>query len=105
MPVNSGAPINTPGDEDQLWIDPVSQLEVYWNGPAGIMHCTSDGTNCTAPPTVVTIPGCGYAAEVSMPDDGKTMYFACADLATFMVRIMYSTKQPDGSWGFATPVD
>mgnify|MGYP003444688719 FL=1 len=40
-----------------------------------------------------------------MPDDGQTLYFGCADLTTGMVRIMYSIKQANGSWGMATPVD
>jgi hypothetical protein len=78
---------------------------VFWNGPNGLMHCTSNGSTCAAAPVVVTIPGCGFAAEASMPDDGQTLYFACGDLATARVRIMYSRKQLDGSWGTATPID
>lgn len=103
-PVNMGAPFNSAGDEDQLWISPVGP-DVYWNGPQGLMHCLSNGTTCPAAPEVVVIPGCDYAAEASMPDDGQTLYFACADLTTGMVRIMYSLKQANGSWGMATPVD
>lgn len=103
-PVNMGAPFDSVGDEDQLWISPVGQ-DVYWNGPQGLMYCLSNGTTCSAAPEVVVIPGCDFAAEASMPDDGQTLYFACADLTTGMVRIMYSSKQTDGSWGMATPVD
>ncbi len=103
-PVNFSS-VNTPADEDQMWISPVG-LDVYWNDSSqGIMHCTWGGSNCAAPPTVVTITGCAIAAEVSMPDDGQTMYFACGDPTTGRVKIMYSTKQPDSSWGVATPVD
>ena len=46
-----------------------------------------------------------YAADASMPDDGKTIFFACADATTYVVKIMYSLKQADGTWGTATPVD
>jgi hypothetical protein len=104
-PVNMGAPFNSADDDDQLWIFPPVGPDVYWNGPQGLMHCLSDGTTCSPAPEVVVIPGCVYAAEASMPDDGQTLYFACADLPTGMVRIMYSIKQADGSWGMATPVD
>lgn len=103
-PVDMGAPVDTGGDEDQVWISPVS-ADVYWRGPAGLMHCLSNGSNCAGTPTVVNIPGCAYAAEASMPDDGQTLYFACGDPATGMVRIMRAAKQADGSWGTATPVD
>lgn len=104
-PVNSGSPVNTPEDEDQLWVSPVGTADVYWNGSQGLMHCLSNGTNCSGTPDVVTIPGCAFAAEASMPDGGQTLYFGCFDLATGILRIMYSTKQPGGSWGSATPVD
>jgi len=104
-PINSGSPVNTSGDEDQIWISPTASNDVYWRGPSGLMHCISNGSNCNAAPTVVTIPGCAYAAEASLPDDGKTMYFACGDLTTGRVKIMYSVKQMDGSWGTAIPVD
>lgn len=103
-PVNLPAPFNSTGHDDQLWIAPAG-LDVFWNGPNGLMHCTSNGSTCAAAPTVVSIPGCGYAAEASMPDDGQTLYFACGHLATGRVRIMYSRKQNNGSWGTATPVD
>jgi hypothetical protein len=102
-PVNMGAPINTAGDEDQFWFAPAS-LDLYWNGPQGIMHCVSNGSNCSGTPDVVTIPGCSIAAEVSITDDGQRMYFACADPALGRIKIMYSTTQ-NGSWGAATPVD
>jgi hypothetical protein len=102
--VNLGAPINTAGNEDQIWISPVS-TDVFWNGPQGIMHCQSNGSTCAHTPTVVVIPGCDFAAEPSLPDDGQTLYFACGNLTTGMIRIMYSVKQTNGSWGPATPVD
>ena len=103
-PVSSVSPVNTAGDEDQLWVSPVGQ-DVYWNGSQGLMHCLSNGTNCTGTPDLVQIQGCTIAAEASMPDDGKTLYFGCFDLATGILKIMYATKQLDGSWGSATPVD
>jgi hypothetical protein len=103
-PVNLGAPFNTAGDEDQFWFAPGS-LDLYWNGPGGIMHCVSNGATCSAPPVVVTITGCSIAAEVSVTDDGQLMVFACGDPATGRVKIMYSNKQANGSWGSAIPVD
>lgn len=102
-PVNLGTPFNTAGDEDQFWLSP-GALDVYWNGPAGLMHCVSNGTTCAAAPSVVQIPGCSIAAEVSITDDGLLMYFACGDPATGRVRIMYARRQ-GGGWGAATPVD
>ncbi len=103
-PVSMGSPVNTNGDEDQPWISPVG-ADVYWNGPQGLMHCLSNGSNCAGTPTVVTIAGCSYVAEVSIPDDGNSMYFACGNTTTFRVKIMYSVKQADGSWGPAIAVD
>ena len=103
-PTNLGAPINTSGDEDQFWMS-ANGRDIYWNGPQGIMHCSGNGSNCTGAPEVVHIPGCTYPAEVSLPDDGKTMYFACVSADVSSITIMYTTKQSDGSWGQATPVD
>lgn len=101
-PVNLGSPFNTSGDEDQFWFAP-GTLDLYWNGPAGLMHCVSNGTTCAAAPTVVRIPGCSIAAEASITDDGQLLYFACGNAATGRVTIMYARRQ--GSWGAATPVD
>lgn len=103
-PVNVGTPFNSSGDEDQPWLSPVSN-DVYWNGPSGLMHCVSNGSTCTGAPEVVAIPGCDFAAEVSMPDDRQTMFFACGTVSTGRVKIMYSQRQPNGSWGTAIPVD
>ncbi len=104
-PINMGSPFNSAGDEDQIWISPIGATpDIYWNAPDGLKRCTWTGSGCAAP-VAVTIPGCAYAAEVSMTDDGQYLYFGCGDPATGMVRIMYSVKQPDGSWGQAIPVD
>lgn len=103
-PVNLSSTFNSAGDEDQMWISPITN-EVYWNTPSGIKTCVSNGSTCVAAPELVSIPGCSIAAEVSMPDDGQTMYFGCGDPATGRVSIMYSEKQPNGTWGTAKPVD
>ena len=106
-PVNMGLPFNTAGEEDQIWIDPVvtATPEIYWNTSEGLKRCTWNGSTCAAAPELVTIPGCSYAAEASITDDGQYLYFGCGDLTTGRVKIMYSIKQPGGSWGQATPVD
>lgn len=98
--------MNSAGDEDQPWMRP-GTYEVYWNSPQGLKTCVYDpgANNCTAAPTVITIPGCSFVAEASMPDDGQTLYYGCGNLTTGRVSIMYSVKQSDGSWGQATPVD
>lgn len=104
-PVNMG-PINTTEEEDQIWIAPMGATpEIYWNASDGMKRCTWNGSACAAAPEAVTIPGCAYAAEASITDDGQELYFGCGNLTTGMVTIMYSVKQPDGSWGPATPVD
>ena len=105
-PVNLGAPINTVDDEDQPWLSPVSN-DVYWNGPQGIMHCVSNGSTCATTPDLVVLPGCSYPAEASMPDDGTRLYYACGSrtATSVQLRIVYSVRQGDGSWGVATPVD
>jgi hypothetical protein len=102
-PVNVGAPINTTGDEDQFWFAP-GTLDLYWNSASGLMHCISNGTACAAAPSIVTIAGCSIAAEASMTDDGQLLYFACGNLTTGRVSIMYARRQGAG-WGAATPVD
>jgi hypothetical protein len=105
-PVPTVAPFSSSGDDDQFWTSPSGVgLDIYWNGPSGLMHCLSNGSTCAATPTVVTIPGCAYVAEASMPDDGQRLYFGCGNFTTGRVSIMYSVKQPNGSWGTATPVD
>ena len=103
-PVNLGPPVNTAGGEDQLWYSPTGN-DLFWNGPTGLMHCLSNGFTCAGAPQPVAIPGCAVAAEASMPDDGSRLYFACIDRGTGRARIMHSAKQPNGSWGTATPVD
>ncbi len=103
-PVRMDAPFNSNGDDDQLWIHP-NGADVYWNGPQGLMHCLSDGTTCANAPAVVTIAGCDYPAEASMPDDGQRLYFACGSFSTGRVRIMYAERQAGGGWGPAIPVD
>jgi hypothetical protein len=102
--VDIPAPINSAGDEDQFWRSG-NGTDAYWNGPSGITHCTISGLTCTSTPDVVVLPGCAYSAEASLPDDGNTIYFACVDQAITKIAIMYSVKQPNGSWGPATPVD
>ena len=102
-PVNLGTPFNTAGEEDQFYFAP-GTLDLYWNGPTGLMHCVSNGSTCSASPETVTIPGCSIAAEASITDDGQTMYFGCGDPVTGRVRIMYARRQGSG-WGAATPVD
>lgn len=105
-PVNMGSPFNTAGEEDQIWITPTgSTIEIYWNTSDGLKRCTWNGSTCIAAPELVTIPGCSYAAEASITDDGQYLYFGCGDLTTGRVKIMYSVKQGDGSWGQAVPVD
>ena len=108
-PVNMGAPFSEAGDDDQIWIDPAvtATPEIYWNASDGLKRCiwNESTSTCAAPPEIVTIPGCVYAAEASITDDGQYLYFGCGDPATGRVKIMYSVKQLDGSWGTATPVD
>jgi hypothetical protein len=105
-PINMGPTFNSAGEEDQIWISPIgASPDIYWNADDGIKGCTWNGSTCAAAPVSVTIPGCAYAAEVSMTDDGQYLYFACGDLTTGMVRIMYSVKQQNGNWGQAIPVD
>jgi hypothetical protein len=105
-PLNMGAPFNSAGEEDQIWIGPVGVTPgIFWSSSDGMKYCVWIGSTCSAPPEILTIPGCAYAAEVSVTDDGQSMYFGCGDLTTGRVSIMYSVKQQDGSWGAAIPVD
>lgn len=105
-PVNLGIVFNSSGDEDQPWIpNGGASTDVYWNSPVGLKHCVSNGSGCTGTPDIMTFSGCDAAAEISMPDDGQTAYFGCGSFSTGRVKIMYSRKQSDGSWGPATPVD
>lgn len=104
-----GYATNTAADQDQVWVSPVSN-DVYWNDSSqGLMHCVSNGTYCptsgVGAPAVITFSGCSFAAEASMTDDGKYVYFGCGNLTTGYVTIMYAVKQANGSWGPATPVD
>jgi hypothetical protein len=69
------------------------------------MHCVSNGSTCSGTPEVVTIHGCTIAGEVSVTDDGLQMVFACRVPETGRIKIMYSIKQEDGTWGVAAFVD
>ena len=103
-PANLGAPVNTAGDEDRFWFSSGGP-DLYWNGPAGIMHCFSTGSTCSGTPDAVTIPGCTSPSAVSITDDGQSMYFACRVPETGRMKIMFSVKQDSGSWGVAHLVD
>jgi len=103
-PANVGAPVNTAGDEGWFWLSPRGP-DLYWNGPAGIMHCFSTGSTCPGTPDAVTIPGCTLPSAVSITDDGQSMYFACRVPETGRMKIMFSVKQDSGSWGVAHLVD
>jgi hypothetical protein len=104
--VNIGAGFNSNGDDDQFWMpNGGATTDVYWNSPTGMKHCISNGTGCTAPVATLTFSGCDYAAEASMPDDGQTIYFGCGSNSTGRVKIMYSQKQSNGTWGPAVPID
>ncbi len=103
-PVNAGAPFSSGSDDDQFYFSPTT-LDIYWNGPMGLMHCVSSGSGCGTPTKIITFAGCDYAAEASLPDDQSRLYFGCGSFATGRVTIMYSEKQAGGAWGPAIPVD
>ncbi len=102
-PVNA-AGFNTAGFEDQFFLAP-NNMDIYWTGPLGTMHCVSNGSGCASQAELIAISGCPYVAEISMPEDGQTMYFGCGNPTTGRVHIMYSRKKPNGTWGPAIPVD
>lgn len=103
-PTQLGSSINTSDDEDQIWFSPTGTLAI-WNGPTGLLQGVPNGSGGFNNVTNLVIPGCFFTAEVSMPDDGQSIYFGCVDQNIEFIQIMYSIKQPDGSWGPATPVD
>lgn len=102
-PVNAVG-FNTSGFEDQFFLAP-NNLDIYWTGPVGTMHCVSNGSGCAAAADLIAISGCPYVAEVSMPNDMQTMYFGCGNPTTGRVQIMYSRKNSNGTWGPAVLVD
>ena len=103
-PINLGSQFNTVDEDDQFWVSPVDGRMV-WNSAGSIKQGFSDGHGGLTNSSTWSFAGCDYAAEVSMPDDGQSVYFGCANLTTFRVQIMYAIKQSDGSWGPAIPVD
>lgn len=100
-PVNLGPEINTAEDEDQIWVSPVG-TDVYFNRD-GLYHTTWT-ENGFPPPRKIDL-GYPFAAEVSITDDGKEMFYAVGDPGTERIIIMSSQRQPDGSWSKGVPVD
>lgn len=101
--VNVGAPINTAGDEDQIWVG--EDGTVFLNREDGIYEARWDGETFTKPTRVKIDAPASHLAEVSITDNGQTMYFAGADPAKQQIKIYSAPKRADGSWGPAKAID
>lgn len=101
--VNVGAPLNTDGDEDQIWIG--EDGTTFFNREDGVYESHWDGQKFSLPTKVkIDAPGL-HLAEVSIADGGKTMYFAGADATKQQIKIYSAPRRADGSWGPAVPID
>lgn len=101
--VNVGAPINTAGDEDQIWVG--EDGTTFFNRENGIYQSYWDGEKFSLPKQVRIDAPVTHLAEVSIADNGTTMYFTGADPAKQEIKIYSAAKRADGSWGPAKPVD
>lgn len=103
-PENLGSLINTPDDEDQLWVDDVGQT-LYFNRGLTIYRARRQGDAWSAPVPVEFAGGTVYAAEASLTADGQRMMLAVPDVEAERLWIMESTLQPDGRWSPPQPID
>jgi hypothetical protein len=102
--VNLGAVINTPSDEDNIWVNPNGNGDIYFDHGAGIMHTQWKDGKFTRPEPI-TISGEDVISHISFTDNGKEVFFTSADFVKHRLVIKHMTKQADGSWSEATPVD
>ena len=104
IPFNAGPSINTVGNEDQVWVSPISNT-VYLNTSAALERCTWDQALGCINYTAVTFANYPYIGGASVTDDGNTMVFASVDPVTFMISIMIASKGTDGNWTNPRPID
>lgn len=97
--------LSGPGEQDQIFL--TSRGEIFWNDENhGLRRCVSNGSGCAGAPEPVVIPGCPYAAEASLPEDGSVIYFACGNHPSpGSVTLMYAKRLGENSWGQAIPLD
>lgn len=98
-PVNAGPVINTAGNEDQWWAKEDGS-EFFFTRDGNIYRTTEQDGVFTPP--VLTFKD---AAEASLPDNGKEMYFIMGDPVKQLDYIMVSKRKSDGSWTTPVPVD
>lgn len=93
--------INTEKNEDQAWVSKDGST-MYYNSDRVYKVSIKDGVYGT--PQVVDL-GRPIAAEVSLTDDGKEIFFGSADPEAKRIRIYHAYLKADGSWGTPAPVD
>jgi hypothetical protein len=102
---NLGPAINTPEDDDQVWISENQQTMYLNRGSQIYMSKLQDGT--WQQPVEVAFAGGAlpFAAEASLTSDGQLMVLAVPDVENERLWIMQSKLQPDGRWSQPEPID
>ena len=102
-PQNLGPEINTPEDEDQIWLSKDSKKMFFNRGMVIYQSALIDGRWQT--PAKVNIKDTPMAAEVSLDDAMQTMCLAVPDFKRKDITICISTMQDDGTWSKPVPLD
>jgi hypothetical protein len=94
--------LNTPAKEDQPFVigDTMRFSRSDESGNL-VSKCDKDGAWSRG--KVENLGTSQYHAEVSMSQDGKTMWFVAGDIGTERLVFMQSQRQANGQWGRAKP--
>lgn len=102
---NLGPVINTPEDDDQVWISEDGQTMYYNRGGQIFTSTLHDGS--WQPPAAIRFVGGApmFAAEASLTSNGQLMILAVPDVENERLWIMQSVLQTDGRWSQPEPID
>ena len=105
-PQNLGPAVNTPENEDQIWLSR-DERTMYFSrepGPHNLRSTWSKQSGWSAPEPVLHAGRVVAGAEVSLNDDQTIMVFAEVRPDLEDIVLVYSVRQPDGGWSAPQPI-
>jgi len=105
-PQNLGPAVNTPENEDQIWLSR-DERTMYFSrdpGPHNLRSTWSKQSGWSAPEPVLHGGRVVAGAEVSLNDDQTLMVFAEVRPDLEDIVFVYSVRQLDGSWSAPQPI-
>lgn len=104
-PSNLGMPINSAEEEDQFWLSPDGTVAYFNRGPRIAIYRSEFKDSKWSNPVKVDFGQLAMAAEASLTEDGKRIYFASFDECRRTLSIMYAERLANGAWGVPKRVD